>query len=252
MIAFDHNELASLTAFPATNASISFSCRYCQMMSVAPNIIASILVLHHLDLSHNLLKQYSFADEAFTGGRLEQLFLSHNQIESLQPELLAAQSLQLLDLSHNRIKTIEHILSPVHFITLEILSLSFNQLTDFPASLVGRSASVKLHTLELQDNEFDAIPTGLAAVGSSLKFLDISGNRIVNVTSSSFTGLNQLNTLTLGRSSELINIDVAAFEPLTSLKILSLNDSPKLTTLNLTGLQSATGLEIVNISYNNL
>lgn len=251
MITFDHNELTSLTEFPATNATVSFTCRFCQMISVAPNIIANVFALHHLDLSHNNLTQYSFADDAFHDARLEELYLSHNQIESLQPELFSAKALRVLDLSHNRFKTIEHILTPVHFATLEILNLSFNILTDFPASVVGRD-KVVLQTLQLQDNAFDAIPTGVTVLGSTLKNFDISGNRIVNITSSSFSGLSQLSTLHLGRSNEMENIDVDAFVTLTSLKTLFLQDNPKLTALNLTGLQSATGLEIVIINLQSI
>lgn len=246
MIAFDHNELPALTEFPATNATISFTCRYCRMLSVAPNVFAHIFAIHHLDLSHNNLTHISFADDAFHGGQLQKLFLSHNQIETLQPDLLLAHPLQILDLSHNRIKTLDHIIASVHFGSLEILNLSFNKLTDFPASLIGKN-DVKLHRLELQDNEFDAIPTGVTLVGSTLRYFDISGNRIVNITASSLSGLNQLTTLYIGRSKELITIEDASFEPLTNLKILSLQGSSKLAKLNLMGLQSATGLEIVSI-----
>lgn len=199
------------------------------------NLIYLIHTMRESGLKAVDLSQLRFAGspprtllEALSHTDVEELNLSKNTLPRLSPKIFPLMPhIRDLDLSACGIITIENgtfSLMPL----LMRLNLAMNGLEDIPPavmilpqlkwlSLSGNSGSGHDYgggELKLQDGNF--------AFMSNLTYLDLSFNRVGQVTREIFLGLSRLEELNL-KNNSLYRLSEGCFQPLTSLKVLHLD-----------------------------
>ncbi|XP_043834705.1 volume-regulated anion channel subunit LRRC8E [Dromiciops gliroides] len=103
---------------------------------------------------------------------LEQLYLSHNKLETLPPQLCFCTNLRLLDISHNGLRSLPQEVSILQ--NLQHLALSYNALEGLPDELFFCQ---KLRTLLLGYNNLRQLSPRVAAL-QALSRLELKGNRL--------------------------------------------------------------------------
>ncbi|EMP26894.1 Leucine-rich repeat-containing protein 8D [Chelonia mydas] len=121
-----------------------------------------------LKLSHNRIATLSASTGA--AGSLEELVLSHNELESLPHALFTLKRLRHLDLSHNLLRLLPAETGQLG--TLQHLSITGNRIRALPSQLF---ACLELTSLQLADN---ALTTVLAEIGRLvlLSRLELTGS----------------------------------------------------------------------------
>ena len=211
---------------------------------LAPGIFEGLRHLLVLNLSRNELGNDLLSSATFSSlVRLFSLDLSHNRLQSLQPNVLnGLTSLQLLDLSHNQLSAINrntflrlrnlHILRlsnndienlrPKSFAGLRVLSslsLENNKLTKINEEVLWNITS--LSSLILSGNFFTKVPHGLRVL-SKLETIDLSDNLISELDNSSFVGLNP-NLYGISLSGNGISrFNATIFAPIPGIEVLNL------------------------------
>lgn len=151
--------------------------------------------LRHLGLSRN--KIFRVSKCAFCNLSMQQLDLSHNQLESLPYDVLSsvAHSLESLDLSFNSIDSndLELVLSPAY--KLKKLSLSGMKLREFSDEAFFNNR--QLRTLDLSHNLFTNISIQTLLSLRQVEEIDLSHNDIQFLDSSFLDQLQNLTTLTV-------------------------------------------------------
>ena len=107
---------------------------------------------------------------------LEELELPENDIQEIPLEIRQLVNLKKLCLDHNRISSIPEELC-LHLTSLEILSVSFNALTDIPVCI---SKLQKLTTLELAYNQLQELPVEISNI-TTLTNLTIGFNQLTSL-----------------------------------------------------------------------
>ncbi|VEN63266.1 unnamed protein product [Callosobruchus maculatus] len=209
--------------------------------------------LHVLELGYN---QISKIDVGFFSrvSNLEVLDLSHNAIEALDTEMFQnCTKLQRLDLSFNKMKHLPQGIFK-HVLSIKSLDLSYNLLGGFlestslvtNLSLSSQITELKLNGmnvtsfpndffhrfeqlryLSLTDNHLHLVPD----LPQSLEYLDLSGNKLVNL-SLKYLNYPSLKVLKLNRMESLRNIHKYAFYSLGALEKLYITDCPNLKQFN--------------------
>ncbi|KAK0095418.1 hypothetical protein PV326_008425 [Microctonus aethiopoides] len=175
-------------------------------------------MLTHLYLNENALSRLNAS--SFAGlPKLEVLDLSGNIIENL-PETLLNDNiyLRIFNLSYNDIKSI-----PKTFPNSAIVfDLSSNLITNIPTDILINMPRIK--NFNLSKNRLEFFNSGLSS--TSLKTLNLEGNRLVKLTNESFVNLSALTELDLSgnRLTEGINYEV--FQHNTNLEKIFLHDNP--------------------------
>lgn len=243
------DKFPDLTQFPNDLTLLDLSMNGIQFLEVTGertnNTLTKLILSYNIisDISQDFFKGFSY---------LTLLDLSHNSLTTLSATLLQGMTkLQYLDLSFNNIKELPSaIFEPLA--QLQSLDLSYNplgaylfqsnnvlsnimkvstNLTELKLNSVGLQELFadyldpypKLTHLELQDNQFQYIPT----IPYSLEHLDFSGNNITFV-SAQYLNYHSLKWLRLSRLPSLTSIRHYAFYNLPSLETLILTDCPNI------------------------
>ncbi|CAH1405408.1 unnamed protein product, partial [Nezara viridula] len=252
--------------------------------------------LKYLNLSANLIEKLTNTLLSPVKD-LELLDLSRNNIGNIAPgTFLGLRQLKHLDLSVNTLRTVEDDAFE-GLDSLERLSLEDNNILLVPASALGRlprlarlqlgwnrvaaldhdilgAVADRVHTLSLARNVVRELPPDAFQGFNKLKHLDLSGNLLLSIETSSFTGLEEnLESLSLrgNRLSafstkplplpKLVTLDVShnhitevartAFLMMTSLLALNVSQN-SLTTIPSSTFHSLGKLEVLDLSYNNI
>mmetsp|Transcript_16084 Transcript_16084/g.53934 ORF Transcript_16084/g.53934 Transcript_16084/m.53934 type:complete len:383 (-) Transcript_16084:1482-2630(-) len=142
-------------------------------LTVIPNVLVLTCerTLKSLFLDHNFI--VSLPPEVCNCIALEDLRINSNQISLLPPELGNLRSLTRLDASMNRLTSIPSSISQLD--ELRILDVSRNLLPSLPDESLACLTSMS--DLSLSSNRLDQLPLTLAFM-QDLKFLRANGNRI--------------------------------------------------------------------------
>lgn len=197
-----------------------------------------------LDLSHNRLDTLLGAFFTALGGRLRRLSLTHNRFTHLDAAslgalprlqvlalgdsyvvtikrraLVDAPALQMLDLSRNAIQQLA--VEQFHGLRqLLHLRLAGNQLRALPRDCLRNTV---LEHLDLADNQLTLFPaSALAAVGFTLRRLELARNRLEHLDAAMFRACAELRELSLA-GNRLTALADNALAPLTGLRTLDLS-----------------------------
>lgn len=102
----------------------------------------------------------------------------------------------------------------------------------------------------LNGNNFLTVPSSLASIGNSLKYLHLSDNPIEVIDEDSFIGLSKLNNLNASGLIELTDIKQGSFKQLTSLEVLLCHGNKKLKHFSMENLRELTHLKELDVSHN--
>ncbi|XP_063405839.1 properdin-like [Mytilus trossulus] len=144
------NQLNSLDAAPfsgLTSLAI-LDLSYNRISSIDDELLVVLRTVQILDLRYNKLTTFKPLNQF--SGSLNHLYLSHNNINSIDATSFSGQtSLTLLDLSFNRISSIDDELLVV-LRTVQLLNLRYNKLTTF--NPITNNSLGSLNTLGLSGN----------------------------------------------------------------------------------------------------
>ena len=223
-----HNKIENLTANKTSRYSSNSNIR---SLDLSHNLIRGIhpgffqpvrSMLKMLDLSHNQLPIVSTE----TLGRLKKLThldLSVNQITEFQPTTLEeSRGVQVLNISYNILSELgASMLNRQE--NLRVLDLSFNKIENLPEGFFSKT---KLEIFRMAFNKLNEIPVkALNPVQSSLKHLDLSGNRIKLISDTLLNQIQNIVYLDLSFNS-IYQIDEKAFCCSPALSHLSLSHNP--------------------------
>jgi hypothetical protein len=157
----------------------------------APSLCAVLAHVTQLSVRHNALTSASVAAIVAAAPHVAVLDVTHNALDSLSP--LDRLPLTVLRASHNPL------LSPWSLAAvsrLETLALAHCALKGAAVSPAFCGAAVRLRSLDLSANEFDALPSAVSAL-QTLELLDLSRNRLAELPAS------------LDQCTSLVSISVA-------------------------------------------
>ena len=178
---------------------------------------------------------------------LTALWLDHNRLSELPPDVFAGLELQWISVQFNRLSE----LPPDVFAGmpwLRVLELAGNRLRELPPGVLAGLSS--LRTLELRENELSALPSGVFTGLSSLYDLGLVANRLAELPPDVFDGLGRLRLLHLARN-ELARLPEGVFADLAGLEWISLFGN-KLTELPPDLFAGLGRLRAVSLSQNRL
>ncbi|XP_077695051.1 LOW QUALITY PROTEIN: volume-regulated anion channel subunit LRRC8D-like [Eretmochelys imbricata] len=121
-----------------------------------------------LKLRHNCIATLSASTGA--AGSLEELALSHNELESLPHAFFTLKRLRHLDLSHNLLRLLPAEIGQLG--TLQHLSITGNRIRALPSQLF---ACLELTSLQLADNALTTVPAEIGRL-VLLSRLELTGN----------------------------------------------------------------------------
>lgn len=175
-----------------------------------------------LNLSHNIIREIT-PDDIGQLRRIRIMDLSHNHITVIEdPTFGAASKLTTLYLNHNRLNEIHGKLFRNQK-RLQYVDLSWNKLETIPEELFLRTS---LEIFKVTHNRLSEIPVkALNPVQSSLKYLDLSGNRITTISDSQLNQIQLLVYLNL-EGNRISTIDPEAFCCVPNLEQLNLASNP--------------------------
>ncbi|XP_046391985.1 protein artichoke [Ischnura elegans] len=193
------------------------------------------IALSHLSLANNTLRDMPAGDLLLN---IKSLDLSSNPLEfsALRQLLSDPKTVRYLRLRDTGLDELPSLETPF----LRSLDISANKLSSIPMGAFDRTTLLK--RLDISDNSLTEVGESLRKAWpslSSLSELDLSGNRISNITLEDLHGLSTLLDLRLAHLTELRSLDAAAFRPLSRLKALRLHSLPVLGYLDASGLLDA-------------
>ncbi|KAL6639990.1 hypothetical protein ACP70R_022300 [Stipagrostis hirtigluma subsp. patula] len=240
-----------LTALPNDLWELGASLRALNLSGNAirgalPNNVGNFALLEALDVSHNAFTGALPAALGSLAG-LQVLNASHNQFQGQVPGavVLGCGSLVAMDLSGNALDGDMPDLSPLR--SLAYLNLSGNRLR---GSVVG-AFQEQLRVIDLSNNRFSGLNFSSGYSGSSLMYLDLSGNELVGEFSIA------------GRFRDLRHVNLAFNQLSMASLLVSMGVIPGLEYVNLssTGLHGQipaefssrlVGLTVLDLSRNNI
>lgn len=256
---FSGNKIKLLQQLPATNGSLSFSCRHCSITDIQTPTFIDVPNIFRLDLSWNEITSEALPPDVFRGPykttgyepiKLRELDLSHNKISSLDRILFEhTPEITKLNLGYNILKSMDTatVVAISSASTLEFLDLSYNDLETFPSVLLKNLIALK--TLFLQGNKLKAIPSNLSLIGRTLENFNFANNPIKRLTETNFNGLKILNTLNISSMNDLSIIEKGTFSHLESLEYLYCSRNTYLNSMDIDGLLHCRNLTILDVSY---
>ncbi|XP_048514607.1 chaoptin isoform X2 [Athalia rosae] len=254
-----------------------FSLRYLNLSHnslerIRSSTFGTLPTLLELDLSHNKLNDVSRGSLAnlascrtltVKNNSLTKIFqlpislgyldFSENMLEGIPVTDVwpSMNSLLSLDLSSNRLGDNLHHGSFVPLLTLRILYLVDNNITQPPWAALSSLSS--LQYLYIQDNRLTSLDKAAFGRLPVVFELNLSHNNIRNVSNRAFEGLLQLLTLNLS-SNSISRIPNGAFQGLVSLRTLDLSHNliEKMDNKTHGLLDDCLSLERVNLSHNKI
>ncbi|XP_075258963.1 uncharacterized protein LOC142350862 isoform X2 [Convolutriloba macropyga] len=180
--------------------------------------------LNYIDCSSGRLQKAGRIEGR--SNRVKDLFLDNNKLQTISgalvQDLMSFKSLTFLSISQNELTSFPvSVLSKIH---LKTLKLSGNSLTSFS----GTEDSSIIY-LSLSSNKFSEVPPKLCQQFPYLNELDLSGNRISKIRTKDFEGCEVIEILYLS-DNQISAIELGAFSSLVRLKILKL-DGNRLTSI---------------------
>lgn len=183
------------------------------------NLFRSTPNLHTIVLSDNALTKLS-SQQFINLSALSHLLMDRNLLDELAPNLFVnnSQTLTVLDLSHNRFRSLPEAVSTSKMQRLQSLSLSGNAIEALGNGLQMPS----LWRLEVSDNKLANLTSGNLAGLPGLQVLDLSLNSITAIEKGAFSGAAKaLKALRLD-SNNLLKMD-NLFQDLASLSWLNVS-----------------------------
>ncbi len=261
--------------------------KFCKLRTLPPAAFAGLTSLKYLNVqSHNsdwtstvVLEVTKDSFQKLT--RLQSLNLAFNNLWTLPPgSLCDLVHLKTLNLSQNHILDgLDLSLDGCELPEMQVLDLSFNQLTTWRQSDLHLGSAERLVELYLNqnrlsiltENAFDlmrnllklnlahnqlaALPPNLFAVSKNLpklESLELQNNSLTMLTPDLFQGLSNLALLNLSHNAiSSLYFDQKTFSGLLKLKILDLSYN-KLTHLGSNLFQSCENLQVLDVSHNSL
>ncbi|EDW14414.1 carboxypeptidase N subunit 2 [Drosophila mojavensis] len=258
---FSGNRIRVLQQLPATNATLTFSCRHCGIQQLEVPLFMDVPNVEALYLSWNEIKDDALKPDLFRGPfkttkyepiALKDLDLSHNSISRLDRKLFEhTPQLRKLALAHNRLSVLDAATtaSLASIANLQRLDLSHNGLLTLPGDLFTKMSN--LYQVDLSGNEFTVVPGALEHLGKSLQQLSLAGNPLAKIDAQSFRHLDALRRLNISEMPMLRTIELGALQ-LPALEQLDCARNPKLDRLELVDLVTSRNLTQVDISQNAL
>lgn len=213
------------------------------LSSLTPRVFHGLRQLVGLNLSYNLLEDVISSETLADLSRLNNLDLNHNNFQVVTvTNFHLIRSLQILYLSYNNIRNISdnafsslrnlHTLTlagnKIRFINLDTfsgleslnyLSLSSNDIEIIHPLAFDSCKSIQ--NLKLRYNKLTDFPKALNGL-SLLKHLDLTHNKIHNITNDTFQGLKNIVSLHMSKN-RVGNMTKGCFQDLSSLKTLDLS-----------------------------
>ena len=139
--------------------------------------ITTITSLSRLSLAHNKIKSLPLSISNLNN--LTHLTLCNNHLQELPTSITKLENLISLNLSINKLKFLP---KNFQFKNLQILDLSYNNLTENPNSLsVTLFNNFKLRALYLADNDLEYVPDGIYNLRGIIEILSLRANDLVNL-----------------------------------------------------------------------
>ncbi|XP_060081454.1 insulin-like growth factor-binding protein complex acid labile subunit [Ylistrum balloti] len=186
---------------------------------LASNSFWNLTSLRELDLGHNRIVSIhpKYLDPFRQHIRI--LRLPSNRLVTLHGDVFTDMaSLKVLDLSYNRLKTIEE--NVFWHLDLNELYLEGNSIEIVRREMFLHTLSLK--HVDLSHNMITNISPGAwAGLGQSLLFLNLTGNRLVDLSRSMMQGMTALRNLCLA-NNKILTIDPNFLSELTNLQTLDL------------------------------
>lgn len=223
----------------------TINCSNTGIKSISTDLdVSSMTLLARLDLSWNrieVIRESEFS--AIT--LLRWLDLSHNNIKYIEESSFFNQfEYDFIDMSYNQLNTIQKYLfaSRTNLNVLCAIRLNNNNLTEFWYQLNS------VYYLNLQDNQFNHVPSVVSEMWNSLVTLLMDRNNLTAVKKSYFVLMDTLMYLSLS-SNQIAEIEDHSFKDCESLREinLSMNMISQIGSKAFTGLSS---LYHLNLCYN--
>uniref|UniRef100_A0A6P4DUF8 Chondroadherin n=1 Tax=Drosophila rhopaloa TaxID=1041015 RepID=A0A6P4DUF8_DRORH len=258
---FSGNNIKLLQQLPATNASLTFSCRHCGIQDLQSPLFMDVPNVEALYLSWNELSDDALVPDLFRGPfrntryepiGLRDLDLSHNKIARLDRRLFEhTPHLTSLNLAYNKLTPLDEATTAAvaSVVTLERLDLSHNGLKSLPAGLFLKLKN--LRTLDVSGNEFTGIPASFQQLGNSLVQLNLAENPFPSLKENSFQGLVSLKRLNISGMPSLRSLEKGALR-LPALEQLDCSRNSKLERFELAHLLESRHLLELDLSRNAL
>lgn len=213
-----NNSLSSLTprAFQGLRQLVGLNLSYNSLENViSSETLADLSRLLVLDLNHNRFQAVTETNFKLMRS-LQILYLSYNAIHNISDNSFSSlRNLHTLTLLGNKIRYIGvNTFSGLE--SLNYLSLSNNIIDDIHSQAFSSCKSVQ--NLKLRSNKLTVFPKAINDL-VLLKHLDLTHNKIFNVTNDTFNGLKNIVSLHMARN-KIGNISQGCFQDLTSLKTL--------------------------------
>ncbi|KAH8384147.1 hypothetical protein KR009_012250, partial [Drosophila setifemur] len=261
VLSYSGNRIKLLQQLPATNASLTLSCRHCGLQDLQSPLFMDVPNVAGLYLSWNELTDEALVPDLFRGPfrntryepiGLRDLDLSHNAIVRLDRRLFEhTPHLTSLNLAYNKLSVLDAATtaSLAGVITLQRLDLSANGLMTLPAELFPKLTS--LRNLDVSGNEFTVIPASILQLGKSLIQLNLASNPIPTIKTNGFQGLTTLRRLNISGMPSLRSLERGALS-LPALEQVDCSRNRKLERLELADLLGSRNLSQLDISRNAL
>ncbi|VDM45294.1 unnamed protein product [Toxocara canis] len=225
-LVLSNNRISALgdNAFNSFQKFNRLDLSYNQISTISANAFSSIGHLRQLDLSYNKIVHIPAGTFTNVAKSMQRLNLEENQLHTLPAALQQLRTLEYLNMNSNKLITLDN--STVNNLkpALAELLLAFNRLTEIPTQVLDGMS--KLKHLDLSKNRirsinrlafgtFDGTGTSLIRLNlagnliekiadpgsflymSSLAYLDLSYNRLSNISSNAFERLEGLESLFL-------------------------------------------------------
>jgi len=217
--AFSVQELLEVDAFPPVVAALLDASDRQIGSLVGIDLLRNRDRITELDLSDNYLEHVELWQLAGLS-HLEELRLNNNRLHTIPSRAFGAfKQIKILDLSGNVIAKIDE-LAFVGCTQLKRLLLCDNALSAVPAALSHHDLA-SLEVLELSGNKLVQLSNNAFFALTSLTHLSLESNRIVRISPYAFSGLGDLVWLDLS-SNRIQYLDFAFFNPLKKLLRLDL------------------------------
>ncbi|XP_070072795.1 leucine-rich repeat-containing protein 70 [Drosophila takahashii] len=261
VVSYSGNQIKLLQQLPATNASLTLSCRHCGLQNLQVPLFMDVPNVEALYLSWNELSNDALVPDLFRGPfrntryepiGLRDLDLSHNRISRLDRRLFEhTPHLTKLNLAYNKLIALDEATTAAvaSVKTLQRLDLSHNGLMSLPAQLFPTLTSLRI--LDVSGNEFTVVPASLSHLSKSLVQLNLAANSFLSLKGNSFQGLVSLKRLNISSMPSLRILEEGALH-LPALEELYCSRNSKLERLELNDLIFSRNLTQLDLSRNAL